>query len=124
MRTFQKRETKREVKILGQGYTVDFGRDTIALILRRVREELEKIEEKDRVDLGQADRFLEIMEEEKAVLKAAIGEILDLPEQVDAIFVDDDTAVLHRDVYTFLVEEYIEVMKPKSPYDVERIEGL
>lgn len=121
MSTFQKRETKREVKILDQWYAVDFGRDAIAFAFKKVQEELLKIEEKARGDLEQAERFIEMMNEEKALLKEAIGEILGCPTKVEAIFSKDDTVVLHRDIYTFLVEEYIQVMKTKSPYDVERI---
>ncbi len=124
MSVFQKRETKREVIILGEGYCVDFGKDAIALIFKRVQEELEKIGEKDRGNLGQTKRFHEMQNEEKAVLKRAIGEILDCPAKVQGIFQGEDTLVLHRDIYTYLVEEYMGVMKTKSPYAVERIEGL
>ncbi|MDD3394811.1 MAG: hypothetical protein EOM28_00950 [Clostridia bacterium] len=124
MSTFLKRETSREICILGQWYTVDFGRDATAFILRRVHEELKAIEKKDRGDFEQAERFVEMANEEKATLKRAIEEILDCPNEAAAIFQEDDTIVLHRDIYTFLVEKYIDVMKIKSPYDVERIEGL
>lgn len=124
MSTFQKRETKREVSILGQWYTVDFGKDTTAFILKRVQEELAVIEKKDRGDFGQAEHFIEMANEEKAALKRAIEEILDSPKEAQVIFQEDDSIVLHRDIYTFLVEEYIDVMKTKSPYDVERIEGI
>ncbi|WMI80350.1 hypothetical protein [Anaerotignum sp. MB30-C6] len=123
MGTFQTRETKREVEILGRRYLVDFGRDTIAFVLRRVQEEFRKNQEKDRDGLGQTEGFAEMLNEEKALLKEAIGEILGCPQEADAIFAGNDTAVLHRDVYTFLVEEYIQVMRKKSSYDVERIEG-
>ncbi|MDD4843783.1 MAG: hypothetical protein PHU31_05570 [Anaerotignum sp.] len=124
MSAFQKRETKREVIILGQGYLVDFGKDAIALIFKRVQEELEKIAEKDRGNLGQTERFHEMQNEEKVVLKRAIGEVVDCPHGVQEIFQGDDTIVLHRDIYTYLLEEYMGVMKTKSPYAVERIEGL
>lgn len=124
MSSFLRRETKRQVHILGQGYTVDFGRDAIALIFKKVHGEFEQIKKKDRGDLGQAECFHEMQNEEKAVLKRAIGEILDCSEGVHNIFQGEDTIVLHRDIYTYLVEEYIDVMRKKSPYDVERIEGL
>lgn len=123
MATFQKRETVKEIKILEQWYSVDFGKDSIALVLRRVQEELENIEEKERGSLGQAECFADMMKEEKTLLKKAIGEILGDPEGVSHIFAADDTVVMHRDVYTFLVAEYIQVMRGCSPYDIERIEG-
>ncbi|WP_352400932.1 hypothetical protein [Anaerotignum sp.] len=124
MSTFQKRETMRELRILGKWYSVDFGKDSIALTLRRVQEKLEEIEKKERGSLGQAQLFTQMMEEEKALLKEAIGEILGDGQDISHIFETDDTAVMHRDVYTFLVEEYIQVMRGYSPYDLERIEGL
>lgn len=124
MGTFLKRETKREISILGQKYTVDFGRDHLAFIFKRVQVELGQIEKKDRGDLGQEACFYEMQNEEKAVLKGAIEEILDCSNEELSIFEDEDTIVLHRDVYTYLVEEYIDVMKTKSPYTIERIEGL
>ncbi len=124
MSTFLKRETKREIHILGQGYTVDFGGDAVALIFKRVQGELEQIEKRDRGDLGQLQCFIEMQTEEKAVLKRAIDEILDCLDGDHDILQGEDTIVLHRDIYTYLVEEYMDVMKKKSPYDVERIEGL
>lgn len=124
MDTFLKRETKREIFILGQKYTVDFGRDHLAFIFKRVQVELGQIEKKDRGDLGQEACLYEMQNEEKAVLKGAIEEILDCSNEELSIFEDDDTIVLHRDIYTYLVEEYINVMKTRSPYTIERIEGL
>ena len=124
MNTFIKRETKREIHILGQGYNVDFGRDIIPFVFKRVQGELEQIEKKGRGNLGQLQCFIELQKEEKAVLKRAIDEILDCLDGDHAILQDEDTIVLHRDIYTYLVEEYIDVMREKSPYDVERIEGL
>ncbi|WP_312060072.1 hypothetical protein [Anaerotignum sp.] len=124
MGTFLKRETKREIFILGHKYTVDFGRDHLAFIFKRVQVELGQIEKKDRGDLGQEVCFYEMQNEEKAVLKGAIEEILDCSNEELSIFEDEDTIVLHRDIYTYLVEEYINVMKTRSPYTIERIEGL
>lgn len=124
MSTFLKRETKREISILGQNYTVDFGRDHLAFIFKSVQVALEKIEKKDPGDLDQEECFNEMQDEEKAVLKRAIEEILDCPKEVNSIFKGEDTIVLHRDIYTYLVEEYLDVMKTKSPYNIERIEGL
>lgn len=124
MSIFVKRKTKREISVLGQKYTVDFGRDHLAFIFKRVQVALGQIEKKDRGDLDQDECFCEIQNEEKAVLKGAIKEILDCQEEEFLIFQEDDTIVLHRDIYTYLVEEYIDVMKTKSPYTIERIEGL
>jgi hypothetical protein len=124
MSTFLKRETKREISILGQKYTVDFGRDHLAFIFKRVQVELGQIEKKDRGNLGQEECFYEMQNEEKVVLKRAIEEILDCQKEKVFIFKKDDTIVFHRDIYTYLVEEYIDVMKTKSPYTIERIEGL
>lgn len=124
MSTFIKRETRREIHILGQSYTVDFGRDAIALIFRRVQGELEQIEKKYSDHLGQPQPFIEMQLQEKAVLKRAIEEILGCLDENNTFLQGEDTIVLHRDIYTYLVEEYIDVMRKKSPYDVERIEGL
>jgi hypothetical protein len=101
MSAFQKRETKREVTILGQGYSVDFGKDATVLIFKKVQEELEKIGEKDRGNLGRTERFHEMQSEEKAVLKSAIGKILDCPYGVQGIFQGDDTIILHRDISVY-----------------------
>ncbi|WP_304509672.1 hypothetical protein [Anaerotignum sp.] len=123
MNTFQKRDTKRELRILEKIYSVDFGRDDITFILKKVQAELEKIQEKAKDNSNDVTCF-EIIKKEKSVLKEAIGEFLGSPGEVVSLFESDDTIILHRDIYTFLVEEYMKVLQTKSPYDAERIERV
>lgn len=122
MSTFQKRKTSREVEILGQRYLVDFGRDNIPSVFKQVQEGIKKIQQEEASYLGQAHFDVKI-NSEKELLKKAIGEIILSSETTQTMLDDEDTLVLHRDIYAFLVEEYIEVMSKKSPYDIERIEG-
>lgn len=124
MYTFQKRETKRELRILEKTYVVDFGKDDITLILKKVQAELAKIQERTNVNSDDVTCFIELIIEEKRILKEAIGEFLGCPNEVISLFESDDTIILHRDIYTFLVEEYMKVLQTKSPYDVERIERV
>lgn len=124
MNTFQKRDTRRELRILDRTYSIDFGRDDITLVLRKVQMELEKIQRKPEVSGSDNPYFMGLMNEEKKVLKEAIGEILGCSNEVASIFEVDDTIILHRDIYTYLVEEYMKVLQTKSPYVVERIERI
>lgn len=114
MNRFEKRNTVREIEIFGNTYNVDFGRDEITAMIQNSSNDLNVLEKS-------AENVSTIIEKQKDVLKKFINEILGNPKATDQIFKDDNTAVLHRDIYTFLVSQYTEVMTEESPYSPKRI---
>ncbi len=122
MSTFQKRVTTREVNFCGKGYTVDFGKDETAVVFQRVQEGLTRMQEKNRDGFTASEKLLCVQQEEKALLKKAIGEILCCADEA-GFSVEKDSLILYRDMYAYLAMEYIRVMQAKSPYSIERIAG-
>lgn len=112
MNRFVKRNTARELEILGSTYNVDFGKDEIPFIFQTVADNSAKIEDKEPKD---------ILNKQKAIFKEAICEIIGNPDASRRIFEKDNSAVLHADVYSFLHEQYMEVMSDQSPYSPNRI---
>lgn len=114
MSRFEKRNTSREIEICGNTYNVDFGRDEMTVMIQNSSSDLNVLERS-------GDNIATIIEKQKDVLKKFINEILGNPKAADEIFKEDNTAVLHRDIYTFLVSQYTEVMTEESPYSPKRI---
>ncbi|HBF65534.1 MAG TPA: hypothetical protein DDW34_07040 [Clostridium sp.] len=114
MNRFEKRNTVREIEILGNTYQVDFGRDETPLIFQEVAKESNAV-------ATRGNDSVAILSEQKAIFKNAICDIVGDPYAADQIFKADNTVVLHSDVYTFLVNQYTEVMTEESPYSPKRI---
>lgn len=112
MSRFEKRKTTREIEILGNTYQVDFGRDETPMLFQDTAMKTNAI----------TTAGAEALSEQKAIFKKAICDIIGDPCAADQIFKDDDTAILHSDVYTFLVNQYTEVMTAASPYSPSRIQ--
>lgn len=112
MNRFVKRNTIREIEIAGYVYNVDFGKDEIPFIFQEVADNSAKIEGKD---------HKAILEKQKAIFKTAINNIIGNQDAAKQIFEHDNSAVLHGDVYSFLYEQYMEVMSDQSPYSPKRI---
>lgn len=114
MSRFQKRQTVRTLEILDNTFEVDFGKDEIPLIFQEVAEESKNIG-------GEKGEHAAILDKQKAVFKTAINNIIGNTEAADQIFKEDNSAILHSDVYTFLVNQYTEVMTEESPYSPKRL---
>ena len=112
MSRFVKRNTVRELEILGNTYNVDFGKDEIPFIFQTVADNSAKIEGKD---------HKVVLDKQKAIFKKAICDIIGDATAANHIFKDDNSAVLHSDVYKFLVDQFTEVMSEQSPYSPKRI---
>ncbi len=121
MNRFQKRQTVREVEILGNTYEVDFGRDEILLILQRQQDATIQADAKDRGDLSAEDKLRERIQEQKEIFEIAINDILGVPTASEQIFAEDNTSIFHADVFTFLSQKYTEVMTEESPYSPKRL---
>ncbi|WMI81846.1 hypothetical protein [Anaerotignum sp. MB30-C6] len=121
MNRFQKRQTVREVEILGNTYEVDFGRDEILLILQRQQDATIQADAKERGDLSSEDKLKERMKEQKEIYKIAINDILGVPTASGQIFAEDNTSIFHADVFAFLSRKYTEVMTEESPYSPKRL---
>lgn len=113
MKTFVKRNTVREISILEWEFAVDFGRDEIPLILQEVQTEI--------VCLGEEDKEKAFFRQ-KEIFRQAIFRILEETPQAQALLEEQQTAIFYRDLYRFLIEVYMEVMRTDSPYAPERIE--
>ncbi|WMI81946.1 hypothetical protein [Anaerotignum sp. MB30-C6] len=112
MNRFIKRNTVRELEILGNTYNVDFGNDEIPFIFQKVADESRNI-------AGEDDKT--ILENQKEIFKLAINIIIGNANASEQIFKYDNSAVLHSDVYKFLVDQFTEVMSEQSPYSPNRI---
>lgn len=112
MNRFVKRNTVREIEIAGYVYNVDFGKDETPFIFQEVAEKSQKITGKDHE---------EVLKAQKEIFKTAINNIIGNQDAAKQIFEHDNSAVLHADVYSFLYEQYMEVMTDESPYSPKRI---
>lgn len=114
MSKFVKRNTIVKVEIGSYIKEADFGRDEIPSVFRSVLEGIEEIEDKYS-NKPVKDGMRLIQNEEKALFKSAINEILEDEYASSEIFENDDSAVYHADVYTYISELYKEVMMDKIP---------
>lgn len=103
MSKFEKRNTIVKLEIMGNSYEADFGRDEVPAILIKLSQDIEK-EEKKRKE--ETDSLEKVTQNEKALFKKAINEILQNENASGEIFKDDDSSILHADVYGYIVDEY------------------
>ena len=111
MNRFEKRNTVREIEIFGNTYNVDFGRDELPVVFQDVSDEFKSLKTKG---------YNETIEKQKKIYKTAINKIIDDEKASDHIFKDDDSAILHNDIYGFLFNQFNEVMVDESPYNPKR----
>lgn len=117
---FIKKNRKVDLDIDGHVFTVDFSRDEIPSVIKGMNDKTMEIEERFK---GEKNADQKILEEEKKLFKGVINELLQNETAADVIFQEDDTAIYHADVYTFLVEEYTKtISQPLSTYDPNRAE--
>ncbi|WP_312072016.1 hypothetical protein [Anaerotignum propionicum] len=112
MNRFEKRSTLKEIEIFGNTYNVDFGRDELPLIFQEVSDEFKSLKTKD---------YNATIQKQKQIYKNAINKIIGDEKASDQIFKDDDSAILHNDIYGFLFSQFNEVMADESPYSPKRI---
>ena len=112
MARFEKRTTVREIEVFGNTYNVDFGRDELPVIFQDTSEEFKAIKGKD---------YNATIEKQKKIYKEAINKIIGDEKASDHIFKDDNSAILHNDIYGFLFNQFNEVMVDESPYNPKRI---
>lgn len=117
---FIKKNRKVDLDIDGHVFTADFSRDEIPSIIKGMNDKTTEIEERFK---GEKNADTKVLEEEKKLFKGVINELLQNETAADVIFQEDDTAIYHADVYTFLVEEYTKAISQQlSAYDPNRVE--
>ncbi len=121
MDKFVKRNTVREIEIFGNTYSVDFGKDEIPFIIKQVQRDNTDVTATISKDLTPQKQFEEALEAGKKIFKQAINDIIGNPKAAEQIFKEDNSAALHGDIYTFLVNQHIEVMTEESPYSPKRV---
>lgn len=121
MKKFVKRDTVREVEIANNKFKVDFGKDHIRFVFQRVAEESQNVANAIEKGLSPEDEYNAVVEANKKIFEKAINDIIGEITASEKIFAEDKSAVFHADVYTFLVEQFMEVINAESPYNPKRV---
>lgn len=120
---FVRRNTKVELDIEGNLFTVDFGRDGIPRIVADLHEGVKAIESQLQGVTDPVKQEEMGLEKTKALFRKAINALLEDDTASDRIFKNDDSSSFHGDVYTFLVEEYAKMVNQiKQEYSPNRAE--
>lgn len=121
MNKFVKRTTVRDIEIAGNKFEVDFGKDHIRFVFQRVAEESQNVVNAIEKGLSPEDEYNAVVEANKKIFEKAINDIIGDIGASEKIFQEDKSAVFHADVYTFLVEQFMEVINAESPYNPKRV---
>lgn len=121
MKKFVKRTTVRDIEIADNKFNVDFGKDHIRFVFQRVAEESQNVANTVEKGLSPEDEYNAVVEANKKIFEKAINDIIGDITASEKIFQEDKSAVFHADVYTFLVEQFMEVINAESPYSPKRV---
>lgn len=114
MAEFKKRSVVATIRIEGEEFTTDFGRDVLSYLPKTVLSKVNKLEAEHTDIEDEDERYEKILQEEKAVFKDAINILLDDETASDRLFAEDDSSLFLSDVYTYIIEEYTALMQ-KQP---------
>ncbi|UWD43268.1 hypothetical protein NYU56_18460 (plasmid) [Clostridioides difficile] len=104
---FERKNSIRDMEILGEKFEVDFSRDEIAIVLAEVSDNMTNIEKGLDIEEGTIKRATtEILEKLKEEARRGINIILNDDTACERIFKDNNSMALHEEVYDFLVTQY------------------
>lgn len=103
---FVRRNTKVELDMEGNLFTVDFGRDEIPLALTEAERCVEKINKQYANEGTSLEANKTYLQELKVVARNLINTILDDAAAVNQLFAEEDSFAYHTDIVQFLTAQY------------------
>ncbi|MCC0752661.1 hypothetical protein KGF47_18235 [Clostridioides sp. ZZV13-5731] len=104
---FERKNSIRDMEILGEKFEVDFSRDEIAIVLAEVSDNMTSIEKGLDVEEGTVKRATtDILEKLKEEARRGINIILNDDAACERLFKNNNSMALHEEVYDFLVTQY------------------
>ena len=114
MNTFVRRSTVKEIEIEGNSFSVDYGRDEIGAVVRKLEADTLAAQEKYKNVSDVVEREGLVIREQKRLFREAIDFFLGDGASAK-IFCENDNQVFYSDVYLFIIKGHADTISKNSP---------